>query len=68
MTTITTNAPARAAVGTGLRAMVQTYLRRRAVERQVYAELSSLSERELADIGLHSGMIAQVARDSARAA
>jgi uncharacterized protein YjiS (DUF1127 family) len=68
MTTITTNAPARTAAGTGLRALVQTFLRRRAVERQVYAELSALTERELADIGLHSGMIAQVARESARAA
>jgi uncharacterized protein YjiS (DUF1127 family) len=39
---------------------------RRAVYRETYAELARLSDRDLADLGLHRAEIDQIARDAAR--
>jgi uncharacterized protein YjiS (DUF1127 family) len=39
--------------------------RRRAVYRRTLAELRALSERDLADLGIHSAMIPQIAHEAA---
>ena len=44
---------------------VITAAERRAVYRTTYAELSQLSNRELADMGMNRSMIKQVAMDAA---
>jgi uncharacterized protein YjiS (DUF1127 family) len=43
----------------------QDYRARRAVYRQTVNELRTLSDRDLADLGLHASMIQQVAREAA---
>jgi uncharacterized protein YjiS (DUF1127 family) len=44
---------------------VRLMLERRAVYTQTLRELESLSERELADLGIHSAQIVDIARDAA---
>ena len=44
-----------------LRLMAQ----RRSIYRQTLAELSALSDRDLADLGLHRSLISAVAKDAA---
>lgn len=39
--------------------------RRRAIYRRTLRELNSLTEREMADLGIHPAMIVQVAREAA---
>ena len=43
----------------------EDYRRRRAVFRQSLRELRNLSDRELADLGIHRSMIAQLAHEAA---
>jgi uncharacterized protein YjiS (DUF1127 family) len=50
-----------AAIRDGIRAA----RRERAVYRQTYDELAQLSDRDLADLGLHRAQIATVARQAA---
>ncbi len=66
MTTLTTNTPASLHLPrfAGLRAA----LRRRAEFARVYNELASLSDRDLADIGVSRPMIRQIAAEAAQAA
>ena len=45
---------------------LKTWAQRRAVYRQTVEELSGLSQRELADIGIPRAHIRRVARESAR--
>ena len=40
-------------------------LRRRAIYKRTLRELNSLTEREMADLGIHPAMIVQVAREAA---
>lgn len=49
----------------GLRAEWDAWRARRALFRQTYDELAALSDRELADIGLHRTEIGRVAREAA---
>lgn len=45
---------------------VQDMLGRYRVFRQTYDELSALSDRQLADLGLHRSMITRIAMDAAQ--
>ncbi|HMQ41621.1 MAG TPA: DUF1127 domain-containing protein [Paracoccus sp. (in: a-proteobacteria)] len=49
----------------GLFARLQEARARRAVYRQTVAELSSLSSRELDDLGIHRSMITRIASEAA---
>lgn len=51
-----------------LRADLADRLARHRLYRITRDELGALSDRDLADLGLHRGMIEDVARDAARAA
>lgn len=44
---------------------LQLMAKRRRVYRQTFAELDALSDRELADLGLHRSLIRAVAKDAA---
>lgn len=44
---------------------VKTALAKRRKCRQTYRELNALTPRELADLGIHKAMIAQIAREAA---
>ena len=49
----------------GFVATVKEAVRRRAVFKRTLRELNSLTEREMADLGIHPAMIVQVAREAA---
>lgn len=56
------------AAGTGIMGLIvrlQEARARRAVYRQTVKELSSLSARELDDLGIHRSMISQIAAEAA---
>ncbi len=56
------------AAGTGFMGMIvrfQEARARRAVYRQTVSELSNLSNRELADLGIHRSMITRIATEAA---
>lgn len=52
---------------TAITARLKSAYARNRLYRQTQRELSLLSDRDLADLGMHRGMIDQVARDAARA-
>ncbi|RYH04387.1 DUF1127 domain-containing protein [Salipiger sp. IMCC34102] len=49
----------------GLKTQFSNYMARRAAYNRTYAELSSLTDRELSDLGLSRGMIRAVAQEAA---
>lgn len=51
--------------GTGVLKSLQDYLRRRAVYRQTLRELNGLTDRELADLGMHRVSLTEIAREAA---
>ncbi len=68
MATIETNARPTAPLGAwfqGLRRNAAADIRRRRIYNQTHAQLSALTDRELADIGISRIQIADVARDAA---
>lgn len=51
-----------------IQGMVETFrtaLARRAIYRQTLRELNALTQRELADLGIHRSMITRLAREAA---
>ncbi|PSK82552.1 uncharacterized protein DUF1127 [Limimaricola soesokkakensis] len=52
---------------TAITARVKAAIERNRVYRQTQRELSLLTDRDLADLGIARGMINQIARDAARA-
>lgn len=52
---------------TSITARVKAAIARNRAYRQTQRELSLLTDRDLADLGIARGMINQIARDSARA-
>ncbi|PRX35073.1 protein of unknown function [Meinhardsimonia xiamenensis] len=59
--------PSRLKSLTSLLRELRAWQARRAIARRTYRELASLTDRELADIGLSRWQIAEVARRSAEA-
>lgn len=53
---------------TTLRARLDESRRRNATYRRVYGELSSMSDRDLADLGIAPGNIPEIAAEAARRA
>ena len=69
MATTISAANARSAFLTfGLRREMSDFFIRRRVYKRTYNELSAMTNRELADIGINRGMIAAVAREAANRA
>lgn len=65
---LTQSARKERAAGTGIMGLIvrlQEARARRAVYRQTVAELSSLSNRELDDLGIHRSMITRIATEAA---
>lgn len=48
-----------------IRRNIKMWCARRSIYKQTHRELSSLTQRELSDLGLNSGMISEVAYDAA---
>ncbi len=68
MATIETNARPTASIGAwfqGLRRDLSTEMKRRRVYSQTHEQLMTLTDRELADIGISRLQIADIARDAA---
>lgn len=65
-TRTSTNETTLAGLWSSLRTSFANYLARRAVYRQTISELGSLSNRELADLGIYRSMIRQIATDASK--
>lgn len=65
-TTYNTEMQNRSGMFAGLVSAVRGFEARRSVYNRTIMELNALNDRELADIGIHRSMIAQVAKEAAR--
>lgn len=48
-----------------IRRNIKMWYARRSIYKQTYKELSSLTQRELSDLGLNTGMIGEIAHEAA---
>lgn len=65
MAMFATNTARRAATDGGLFARLTEAYQRYRIESRTYAELSALTDRDLADLDIHRSMIRQIAREAA---